>query len=110
MRNELLDQLKECNGRLEKLLSTSDKVSALQNAGPANTKQTSTLETALKKAWKKSDLLFKALQKAWQCSCQQYHFANLRLEHRIRRYHVRCSIVSSEYSMVMERAAVWTND
>jgi len=82
VRNELLDQLKECNGRLEKLLSTSDKVSALQNAAPANTKQTSALETAFKKAWKKSDLLFKALQKAWQCSCQRYHFANLRLEHR----------------------------
>ena len=82
VRNELLDQLKECNGRLEKLLSTSDKVSALQNAAPASTKQTSVLETAFKKAWKKSDLLFKALQKAWQCSCQRYHFANLRLEHR----------------------------
>ncbi|KAF7509479.1 hypothetical protein GJ744_008042 [Endocarpon pusillum] len=82
MRNKLFDQLKECNELLEKLLSTSDKVSALQNAARANTKQTSTLETAFKKAWKKSDLLFKALQKAWQCSCQQYHFANLRLEHR----------------------------
>lgn len=82
VRDKLFDQLKECNRRLEKLLNTSDKVSALQNAACANTKQTSALETAFKKAWKKSDLLFKALQKAWQCSCQQYHFANLRLEHR----------------------------
>lgn len=83
VRNELFDQLKICNQRLEKLLSTSDKISALKNAAPANTKQTSALETVFRKAWKKSDLLFKALQKAWQCSCQQYHFANLRLEHRI---------------------------
>ncbi len=82
VRNKLFEQLKECNRRLEKLLSTSDKVSALENAAPANMKQSSALETAFKKAWKKSDFLFKALQKAWQCSCQQYHFANLRLEHR----------------------------
>ncbi|KAF2498251.1 hypothetical protein BU16DRAFT_524392 [Lophium mytilinum] len=82
VRKALFDQLKECNGRLEKLLNTSDKVSALQNAGSPNTKKTSALETALKKAWKMSDHLFKALSKAWQCSCQQYHFANLRLEHR----------------------------
>ena len=40
------------------------------------------LESAFKKVSKKSELLFKALQNAWQCSCQQYHFANLRLEHR----------------------------
>ncbi|KAF1948435.1 hypothetical protein CC80DRAFT_498210 [Byssothecium circinans] len=82
VRNELFEQLKQCNRRLEKLLSTSDKISALENVTPATTKQTSALETAFKKAWKKSDLLFKAIQKAWQCSCQQYHFANLRLEHR----------------------------
>jgi hypothetical protein len=82
VRSELFDQLKECNERLEKLLSSSDRVSALQNAAPGHTKQTTALETAFKKAWKKSDLLFKALQGAWKCSCQQYHFANLRLEHR----------------------------
>jgi hypothetical protein len=82
VRNELFDQLNKCNGRLKKLLSTSDKVSELQNTTPANAKQTSALETVFKKARKKSDLLFRALQKAWQCSCQQYHVANLRLEHR----------------------------
>jgi hypothetical protein len=82
IREELFGQLKECNERLEKLLSSSDRVSALQNAAPGHTKQTSVLESAFKKVSKKSDLLFKALQNAWQCSCQQYHFANLRLEHR----------------------------
>ncbi|KAF2870783.1 hypothetical protein BDV95DRAFT_447251, partial [Massariosphaeria phaeospora] len=81
-RSELFGQLKECNKRLEKLLSSSDRVSALQNAAPGHTKQTSVLESAFKKVSKKSDLLFRALQNAWQCSCQQYHFANLRLEHR----------------------------
>jgi hypothetical protein len=82
IRDELFGQLKECNERLEKLLSSSDRVSALQNAAPGHSKQTSVLESAFKRVSKKSDLLFKALQNAWQCSCQQYHFANLRLEHR----------------------------
>jgi hypothetical protein len=82
VRKGLLNQLKEFNERLEKLLRTSDRISALQDPAPASTKQTHALEKVFKKAWKKSDLLFKALQKAWQCTCQQYHFANLRLEHR----------------------------
>jgi hypothetical protein len=82
MRNELFDRLNECNGRLRKLLSTSDKLTALQTAPPVNPKGTSALETVFKTAWKKSDLLFRALQNAWQCSCQRHHFANLRLEHR----------------------------
>jgi hypothetical protein len=80
-RNELFGLLKECNERLEKLLSSSDRVSALQNT-PGHSKQTSVLDSAFKSVSKKSDQLFKALQNAWQCSCQQYHFANLRLEHR----------------------------
>ncbi|KAF2128931.1 hypothetical protein P153DRAFT_357424 [Dothidotthia symphoricarpi CBS 119687] len=82
VRHELLGQLKECNERLEKLLSSSDRVSALESATPGHTKQTDTLVSIFKKASKRSNLLFKALQNAWQCSCQQYHFANLRLEHR----------------------------
>lgn len=82
VRNELFDRLKECNERLEKLLSSSDKVSALENSAPGHSRKTSALETAFKKAWKQSDLLFKALHSAWKCPCQQYHFANLRLEHR----------------------------
>jgi hypothetical protein len=82
VRSELFCQLKECNERLEKLLSSSDRVSALQDATPGPNKQTSVLESAFKTSSKKSYKLFEALQKAWQCSCQQYHFANLRLEHR----------------------------
>ncbi|PVH96842.1 hypothetical protein DM02DRAFT_102867 [Periconia macrospinosa] len=83
IRNELFSQLNECNERLTRLLSSSDKLSALQKTtAPAHTKQSSALETALRKACEKSALLFKALQNAWRCSCQQYHFANLRLEHR----------------------------
>jgi hypothetical protein len=81
-REELFAQLKECNDRLEKLLSSSDKLSALQNASPSTTRQMSVLESTFKKACKKSESLFRALQRAWNCSCQQYHFANLRLEHR----------------------------
>jgi hypothetical protein len=63
-------------------LSSSDRVSALQDVAPGYTKQTSELALAFKKISKKSRSLFQALQNAWQCSCQQYHFANLRLEHR----------------------------
>lgn len=81
VRNELFEQLKEGNRRLEKLLSTSDKILALENIAPVNTKHTSALITAFQKVWKRSGLLFKAIQTAWQCSCQQYHIANLRLEH-----------------------------
>ena len=81
VRKELFTQLKNCNERLEKLLDTSDKLSSLKNAAPTKIKQNYTLETAFKKIRYKSEVLFKALQDAWQCSCQEYHFANLRLEH-----------------------------
>ncbi|PGG95724.1 hypothetical protein GX51_08147 [Blastomyces parvus] len=81
VRDELFNRMNECNQRLEKLLSTSDKISILQNASRLPTKQHSTLEAVLKKARKKSDLLFKALNMAWGCSCQAYHLANLRLKH-----------------------------
>ncbi|KAF1950556.1 hypothetical protein CC80DRAFT_395865, partial [Byssothecium circinans] len=82
VREDLFGQLKKCNERLEKLLSTSDQITALQDTPPSTSKQMSILETAFKKAYRKSELLFMALQKSLSCSCQQYHFANLRLEHR----------------------------
>ncbi|USP81802.1 hypothetical protein yc1106_09076 [Curvularia clavata] len=82
IRDELFSQLKECNERLEKLLSSSDRVSALQDVTPGYNKKTSELESVFKKVSKKSQVLFQALHDAWQCSCQHYHFANLRLEHR----------------------------
>jgi hypothetical protein len=82
-RNELFDRLMECNNRLDTLLRKSDAISALQNPAPTAPKgQISTLETVFKSARKKATFLFKAFQKSWHCSCQQYHFANLRLEHR----------------------------
>jgi hypothetical protein len=81
-REELFGQLKECNERLEKLLSSSDRISALQDVAPGPGKQNSELESTFQKISKRSRLLFHALQNAWQCSCQQYHFANLQLEHR----------------------------
>jgi hypothetical protein len=82
VRDGLFGQLQECNERLEKLLSSNDRVSALQDVAPKYTKHTSDLASAFKKISKKSRSLFQALQNAWQCSCQQYHIANLRLEHR----------------------------
>lgn len=79
-RKELLRRMKEGNERLEKLLSTSDVVSALESADVS--RKTGMLESTLRKAWRKSNDLFKAIHEAWQCTCMQHHFANLRLEHR----------------------------
>ncbi|KAF2688369.1 hypothetical protein K458DRAFT_384553 [Lentithecium fluviatile CBS 122367] len=73
---------KECNERLGKLLRMSDEISGLRNAPRSSIKQISKLENAFKSVYRKSDRLFKALEKAWNCLCRQYHFANLRLEHR----------------------------
>ncbi|KAG9250110.1 uncharacterized protein F5Z01DRAFT_428781 [Emericellopsis atlantica] len=82
-RTKVVDDLKEYNERLEKLLSTSDKITTLkQAASSVYTKSTSALEKVFAETRRKSGLLYKALQKAWQCSCQHHHFANLRLEHR----------------------------
>jgi hypothetical protein len=61
VRDELLGQLKECNERLEKLLSSSDRVSALQDVTPGYNKLTSELDSVFKKVSKKSRLLFQAL-------------------------------------------------
>lgn len=79
-REELLRRMKEGNEKLEKLLNTSDVVSALE--GRDVSRKTGVLESTLRKAWRKSDDLFKAIHKAWQCTCMQHHYANLRLEHR----------------------------
>ena len=63
IREGLLRRMKECNERMEKLLSTSDIVSALESADAS--RATGVLEDTLRKAWTKSDHLFKAIQKAW---------------------------------------------
>jgi hypothetical protein len=82
-RAKALSNLKEHNERLEKLLSISDKITALQQAaaGPS-TVSTSSLERIFAAARKTWQLFFEALQKAWQCSCRHQHVANIRLEHR----------------------------
>ncbi|KAJ4294169.1 hypothetical protein N0V90_007859 [Kalmusia sp. IMI 367209] len=82
VRSKLFKRLEKYNGQLEKLLSTSNKILGWERIAPPNTKHTSSLEKTFRKVWKKSDLLFKAIHKSWKCSCRQYHFANLRLEHR----------------------------
>ncbi|KAF2128225.1 hypothetical protein P153DRAFT_257248, partial [Dothidotthia symphoricarpi CBS 119687] len=81
-RREHFDQLKECNHHLERLLNTSDKISALQNTPNQSSKRVKHLEKVFLAAWKMSYHLFKALQMSWNCPCQKLHFANLKLEHR----------------------------
>lgn len=85
-RDKIFGRIEENNKRLEKLISTSDKMSTLRNPPPTSAtikaRETSALETIFRKARKQSGVLFEALYKSWQCSCQQSHFANLRLEHR----------------------------
>jgi hypothetical protein len=80
--NELFGRLKGCNERLEKLLSSSDRVSQLQDTAPECNKGAHLMNSAFEKASKSSAKLFNAVQDAWQCSCRPYHFAYLRLEHR----------------------------
>ncbi|EEH44067.2 uncharacterized protein PADG_00356 [Paracoccidioides brasiliensis Pb18] len=60
VRNELFNQLKECNERLEKVLNYSDRFPAPQSAFQRDTVKTPNLEDVFKKAWKKCDILFKA--------------------------------------------------
>ncbi|KAH8730696.1 hypothetical protein GQ44DRAFT_699698 [Phaeosphaeriaceae sp. PMI808] len=81
-RNELFAQLEEGNSRLQTLLSTGNRLSALQSHQRIDKKPTIAYEQILQTIWRSSDVLFKALQKAWHCQCQDYHFAHLRLEHR----------------------------
>jgi hypothetical protein len=82
VREQLFAQLEESNRRLERLLSSSDKLSVLQNTRSSDPRSTSMMEKVFKKVWRSSELFFQALQNAWQCPCQKYHVANIRLEHR----------------------------
>jgi hypothetical protein len=81
-RDELFGRLKECNERLEKLLSYSDRISQIQDTAPGYKKRASPMGSTFEEASKSSAKLFKAVQDAWQCSCQPYRFAYLSLEHR----------------------------
>jgi hypothetical protein len=76
----LFAQLKDGNDRLEKLLSTSDNTPAVPTAPPSTTKHMAALEKAFKKVYERSGLLFRALQRSWDCTCKEYHYANLRLD------------------------------
>jgi hypothetical protein len=80
--NELFGRLKGCNERLERLLSSSDRVSQLQDTAPECNKRAHLMDSSFEKASKSSVKLFNAVQDAWQCSCRPHHFAYLRLEHR----------------------------
>jgi hypothetical protein len=82
VREQLFAQLEESNRRLERLLSSSDKLALLQSTRSSNPRSISMMEKVFKKVWRSSELFFKALQNAWQCPCQKYHVANIRLEHR----------------------------
>ena len=81
-RNELVDQLEQCNERLEKLVRSSDRFSASQDAAPGYTKQISSMDHTFRKITSKANHLYRALTTSWQCSCQPHHATNLRLEHR----------------------------
>jgi hypothetical protein len=82
VRNGLFAHLKDSNDRLERPLSSGDKLSALQSTSNGSNMRTSFLEEKFKKVWRSCDLIFKALRNAWECPCQEHHVANLRLEHR----------------------------
>jgi hypothetical protein len=79
-RKDLFAQLKDGNERLDKLLSTSDNTPAVPTAPPSTTKHMAALDKAFKKVYERSGLLFRALQRSWDCTCKEYHYANLRLD------------------------------
>lgn len=83
VRKELFKLLQNYNKRLKQLLKNQgiSKV-ALKDVVPHSIRRILGLDFTFRKVSRESDFLFKAIQKAWQCSCQQHHLANLRLEHR----------------------------
>ncbi|KAI0016564.1 hypothetical protein F4780DRAFT_797694 [Xylariomycetidae sp. FL0641] len=83
VRKKIFSELNDYNGKLEKLLESSDKEARLvqqrsqRNSIVAN-------DDAICLFWKQATSLFKALVSVWNCHCQD-HYARLLLEHRTTR-------------------------
>ncbi|KAK4452752.1 hypothetical protein QBC34DRAFT_345838 [Podospora aff. communis PSN243] len=80
-RTRLFAEFQTYNDRLEKLMTSSDVVSELeetrqqqQSAKPAM--------AAITKFWGTAEKLYRALFEAWRCSCRDHHCAQLILRHR----------------------------
>lgn len=82
-RKRLFQELKECNEKLEKLLSTSDTLSQLEaKTKAAQNLSSSAVNSAVISFWNYADRLYKALATAWNCSCTGDHIAKIMLQHR----------------------------
>ncbi|KAI1742314.1 hypothetical protein F4680DRAFT_413563 [Xylaria scruposa] len=79
-RRRLLDDLKEQNERLEKLLLNSDKEAQIISQ---HSSQTTSLayESSLCEFWRKATALFRVLCGSMSCSCMSNHRASILLQH-----------------------------
>jgi hypothetical protein len=73
-------QLQDANERMQKLLESSDQISAARQRGRLSTAP-SLLNRKLNEFWRHAKRLHEALSTAWQCACAG-HVAILGLEHR----------------------------
>ena len=95
-RKRLFEELQTYNDRLEKLLSTGDIVSTLNQSTHNALKATSTsIDSTLCKFWYSADRLYRALLAAWNCGCYHHHHARLILQHRM-------STKEKEFSLILD--------
>ncbi|KAK3303683.1 uncharacterized protein B0T15DRAFT_540968 [Chaetomium strumarium] len=81
-RTQLFADLQKHNDRLEKLMTSSDVVSGLEDNRQQQLASSRSTNTALSKFWSQADKVYKAFITAFNCSCRDYHCAQLILQHR----------------------------
>ncbi|KAF3076131.1 hypothetical protein CFAM422_001132 [Trichoderma lentiforme] len=80
VRSKLFAELQAYNDKLDKLLDSSDRVSALEER-KASRHQERAIDSAICSFWVQATKLFKALTATWKCHCTEHHTI-LPLQHR----------------------------
>ncbi|EHK17605.1 uncharacterized protein TRIVIDRAFT_26079, partial [Trichoderma virens Gv29-8] len=80
VRTKLFAELQTYNDKLDKLLDSSDRLSALEHQRTSRD-QAKAIDSAICSFWIQANKLFKALVAAWKCHCRE-HCARLLLQHR----------------------------
>ncbi|KAL7912178.1 hypothetical protein GGI35DRAFT_308706 [Trichoderma velutinum] len=83
VRSKLFAELQAYNDKLDKLLDSSDKVSALEQR-KASRHQERAIDSAICSFWVQATKLFKALAATWKCHCIE-HLTILPLQHRAKK-------------------------
>ncbi|KAJ4250166.1 hypothetical protein NW762_011980 [Fusarium torreyae] len=81
-RNRLLADMRDCNEKLEKLLSSNDEDARLTRQRRTSDQKFSDT-AAICSFWKHAVRLFKVLASSSSCGCQATHSADLLLQHRL---------------------------